>query len=449
MESRRARIARSGCIAVWLAALISALILGASVKEPGQLLGVLIAAYLGAWGLAFAVSPAARSVLSGRFLACSTSLVIAVLPLEGAALIGAVDYRALFANPTPAWQRPENRPDLELLFTRRGNQRLERTFAGDETHRLRGVAPETIYRSSLRYDRNGFRNPRDLRAADTIVIGDSFIEGAHVADHDVITSRLSEKLAGPVANLGRIGYGPQQELEVLRRYGVELHPKTCIWAFYEGNDLDDADRYEADRESVIRSLQRQPSGTRFERSFIRNVLVHGINGWLSPEPRWPAGPYTGRFVGRAGKTVPIYFASGDYRPGEHRDQVQPGSLAIRRIRSVLTEMQAVCRQAGVRLVVVFIPTKWRVYRDLCTFEPGAVCSRWPVDDVPRVLGELVSDARGDVGFLDLTPSFVDEGARGALLYLPDDTHWSVEGHRAAALAIADFLGNPAFASRTR
>jgi hypothetical protein len=111
-------------------------------------------------------------------------------------------------------------------------------------------------------------------------------------------------------------------------------------------------------------------------------------------------------------------------------------------------MSAICRKADIHLIVAFIPTKWRVYRDLCTFEPGAICTRWAVNDLPRVLDEVIREI-GDVEFLDLTRPFVDEAKRGALLYLPDDTHWSAEGHRVAALAVARALQTPSAADGPR
>jgi hypothetical protein len=107
MENRRARIARCACIVVWMAALAAALMLGAKVAEPGQLLGLLMAAYLGAWGVAFATSPADPSTRVARFLACTAALVACLAPFEAAALFGAVDYRPLFANPTAPWDRSE------------------------------------------------------------------------------------------------------------------------------------------------------------------------------------------------------------------------------------------------------------------------------------------------------------------------------------------------------
>ena len=38
--------------------------------------------------------------------------------------------------------------------------------------------------------------------------------------------------AASVANLGISGYGPEQELVVLKRYALDLQPKTIVWVFW-------------------------------------------------------------------------------------------------------------------------------------------------------------------------------------------------------------------------
>src|SRR5690606_15968960 len=90
----------------------------------------------------------------------------------------------------------------------------------------------------------------DLESAEIVVIGDSYMEGYFTPAEQLITTRLSERQGKSVANLGHSGYGPQQELTVLRRYGFPLAPKTVIWAFFEGNDVSDAESYE---ERVLKS----------------------------------------------------------------------------------------------------------------------------------------------------------------------------------------------------
>jgi len=101
----------------------------------------------------------------------------------------------------------------------------------------------TLFRWDVRYDHNGFRNQTDLKSADIVVIGDSFVEGLTVSDAQLVTSLLAHLQGKVVANLGQSTYGPQQELIVLKRYGLPLRPRTVVWMFFEGNDLADVITY--------------------------------------------------------------------------------------------------------------------------------------------------------------------------------------------------------------
>ena len=58
---------------------------------------------------------------------------------------------------------------------------------------------------------------------------------------------------------------------------------------------------------------------------------------------------------------------------------------------------------------------------------------------PGALEKALASTSDGIGFLDLTPRFRAEAAAGSLPYLTDDTHWSAEGHRAAAHELAEFL----------
>ena len=71
-------------------------------------------------------------------------------------------------------------------------------------------------------------------------------------DSMLATTHLAKLTQKTVANLGQSGYGSQQELVVLKRYALPLHPESVVRVFYEGNDLRDAARY-ADNMSFLRS----------------------------------------------------------------------------------------------------------------------------------------------------------------------------------------------------
>jgi hypothetical protein len=441
MDDRRVRRAKALFAATWAGGLVLTLRAGATAHDvnPEQLLALIPATYLAAWGLAFFLSRAGRAVDAARFLACTASALLTLALVEAPAALGLVDYRTVFSTPTPPWRRPDYRPDPELIWARLGDRRARWVCQGGELHMLWGATPWATYHCDLRLDRDGFRNPPGPAPADLAVLGDSFVEGAQVAEPELVTAHLARLTGRAVANLGRSGYGPQQELAVLRRYALPNRPRACVWAFYEGNDLQDVDAYESYRHDLPQILHDRRSGSLYGRSFARNALAFLIRTWLRPAPRRPARLFTGRFLDRSGRAVPIYFGTGvqhgEGSPALPRD----GCSELLKVRSILAEAHALCRGQGTDLVVVFVPSKFRVYRGACSFESDSPCRSWPVDDLPCALRSAVAAVSPEVGFLDLTPSLQAEAADGSLLYLPDDPHWTAEGHRAAARALADYL----------
>jgi len=376
-----------------------------------------------------------RAGAAGRWLLCTASVILSVGLFEVPALFGLVDYRAVFQTRSAPWERPGNRPDAELLYARDGNRRLRPILTGNDVARLSvGPAP-TLYRCDVRYDRDGFRNPHDLDAADVVVLGDSLVEGFHINDREIVTARLADRLGLVVANLARGGDGPQQELQVLKRYGLRLRPKVCVWTFYEGNDLSDAAEYEANQARVDAWNRRSWGRRAIEGSFTANCLDFVIRTLIHPEPRVPARLFTGRFRARPGESIDLAFGSGDYRFESPREQ----SPDFARVENVVAEASAICRERGIAFAFVFIPAKFRVYRDLCTFDPASPCRTWKLDDLPAAMAKAVERLGADVAFVDLTPRLRDEAAAGTLVYLPDDTHWTSAGHRVAAEELATRL----------
>ena len=60
-----------------------------------------------------------------------------------------------------------------------------------------------------------------------------------------------------------------------------------------------------------------------------------------------------------------------------------------------------CIVNQVPLLVVFVPEKFRVYKDYCTFRPDNPCVDWVLGDLPGELGARVAALGRGIGFLDL------------------------------------------------
>lgn len=406
---------------------------------PERALSLLAIVYLAAWGPFFIVSrwsPAGRFI---RFAACSASIAAALALVELPAALNLIDYRGVFHTPTAPWLRPGNAADDDLLFVREPNQRLRLAFRGADLDGLTGAGPSRVYQCETTLDGDGFRNPPGLAKARAVLVGDSFIEGLQVTDRELVSSRLAELLGAPVANLGRTGYGPQQELEVVRRFALKYKPQTLVWAFYEGNDLQDVQTYEDQRQRVLKSRSDSAYRRRSARSFARNAALWLLRTW-NAEPMIPARSRAGTFHDSKGAEVDVYFSCGVHEGDDDEAFGRLESDELMRFQEILSQAHEICRRREIDLIVAFVPSKFRVLRDFCRFEADSPCPDWPVDELPEAVERLARDVSPEIGFLDLTPAMRTRAEAGALPYLIDDTHWSPEGHQTAAAALTEFIG---------
>ena len=398
-----------------------------SLSPNVYLLSGILALYLLGWGIALWIARRRRGELAKGFAVTSASALLFVGLLETLVLLHVVDFRVLFGTPAAQpWSHPGNLVDPTLLHLHRPHDR----FVWD------GVLYE--------YDQNGFRNRPDPHAAEVVVVGDSFIEGWGVTAAELMTARLGADLHRNVVNLGQSWYGPQQELEVLRRYGLPLHPKACVWAFFEGNDLQDVERYSSAL-PIWPELSRRNHSFAL-RSFTRNALYALRRFGRTSEGKDATGtlayPY-GEFRASNGRDVRMYFeyAAHSLSPREITDLDVVGRT--------LSEAGRLCRRQGARFLVVFVPSKDRIYLDRTRFAANAAPRRWRENDLPDRLAAVVRREDPEAGFLDLTPVFRQRAARGEILYFLQDSHWSPLGHTAAAAAIAARLSSSSAPSEAR
>lgn len=399
---------------------------------------LVVASYLLVWGIYFALS---RELVSTKVLnsvLTSATFGLSIGLLEVPAIFGFVDYRRVISPPesyimtsVKPWDNPANLFDQDLMHLHRPHQHVAGETTGDLVPWL-GISTDRRYKVDLQFDRNGFRNDYEIQRADAVVLGDSFVEGILVSQNDLVSSQLKQKLNVEVANLGQSGYGPQQELAVLRRFGLELHPKVVLWFFFEGNDLLDVPRYESfirDRENVIRERDSFR-----KRSFLRNALFT-LAGYTAPKPNIDdseARRRSGKFLinQNTGRET-LYFAY----PGVPLSDDDLASLEV--TDKTLLQANQLAADRGARFLLVYVPTKFRVYRDFCEFSPDALATSWEPNDLPKRMAAWCEN--NDIAYLDLTSALKQSAANGELVYFTDDGHWNAQGHQVAADAISRFV----------
>jgi len=357
------------------------------------------------------------------------SLTFCLALIEIPALINVVDYgRILGVNAN--WLSLQWIADPELVHIAQPRTHLIGSALGGSALLYYRI-PEsdlTRFHWDVTRDGKGFRNANDLKSAEIAVIGDSFVEGMTVPYEKTMTSVLTRLQGKVVANLGQPGYGPQQELIVLRRYGVPLRPRTVIWMFYEGNDLSDAVQYDREMHQA-RSLLSLFWARSFTQSFLKR-LQH-----LSMPPGTRA---SGIVRSPTSQTSTTYFF--DRLSAFSASRLGPEQLkALDETRNSLAGARDICAAEGCRMVVVFIPTAFRVLQPVCQFPPESICRNWVLNDLPGRFREIVESLSGKVGYVDLTPGFTAAARRGAAPYYRDDTHWTEEGQALAAEAVNGYL----------
>jgi hypothetical protein len=354
--------------------------------------------------------------------------------LELPALLGVLDYgRIIRFRPRDAFADTD-RSDPELLHIHPPHSSFRGQARGGNFAANFRVPQSAMdfYQWDVRYDQNGFRNDSDLTSASIVVIGDSFVESTTTPTPQMLTSVLARLQGTVVANLGQYGYGPLEELAVLRRYGLPLRPRTVVWMFFEGNDLADVIRYR--KETTAQSKPPSFWTVFWNRSFTRNALAQ-VHAQFRRAFRPSGVKRSGVFQAPDGRKTTLYFLY--YPPGLTNEELN----AFDRTVLTLSAAHDLCAAQGARLVFVFVPTKFRVFYDLCQFSAESDCRNWRASGLPERMQTAVKSISSDLGYLDLTPSLVDAAKRGVLSYYRDDDHWSPAGDGVAAAAINDYLAS--------
>lgn len=263
-------------------------------------------------------------------------------------------------------------------------------------------------------NRDGFRDelPRKTGAGLIVVSGDSFPMGLAVEPHQTFPNVLERAQQGvEVYNLGVQGYGPDQELAAFRRYGLPLRPKRLILSIYPSNDFGDLLHNQL--------VEVGPSG--------QSLIPNHPNPIESVLPRFRLPMFWSllrhrRFLAKQDEERLNDILFEDL-PTRELEREHERDKATRLMRLVLREFAQVARENRIELTAIVIPS----------YDSVEGADR----DKPRSgLDELAVLLCREVGIdvVDFYPLFREW--RGSPLYLPEDRHLSVEGHRFVAERLA-------------
>jgi hypothetical protein len=372
-----------------------------------------------AWlaSLAVALSPARyRRPLALRLMAVLVALLVAVPLGDLAATLWSVRGGHLWYY-SQCFPRSQNTPDPELVWKRAPGL----SWRGRKTP----YCDEVVYRT----DENGFRNPAGLRRADIVVLGDSVTEAGEVDEGLTFVRKTGAALGLAAVNLGTSGYGPQQELAVLRRYGLAYSPRLVVWQVTEWNDLIDAQTYRTRHEPSARAL---PPWEKLyaQHSPVMRLVSAALPGRL---------PNTVEFRVSDGRVEKQMF--WPYEPDPHR-RLPDGFAETERAIAAAFET---CRARGIVFVVLYVPSHVRVLLPYLRFRSEAQRDRFCPGGVADRQGDL---SHAMEAFCDhLGCQMIDMGPplrrRAAVdnrrVYVRNDPHLGVDGHDEVTTALVRFV----------
>jgi len=341
--------------------------------------------------------------------------------------------------------------------------------------------PGPLHKFSFHTDAEGFRNPAVRDRFDIAALGDSFTDAMTMAGDASWPARLEGLLGVPVQNYGTAGFGPQQELLVLKDFVAPHRPRTVVLAFFAGNDIFDAEAFDTFQRSGG-TIKRPQTGWRI------NDIVSRADSWFVVSALRAARRSVGTHQGtvnaaetepapqiQAPITAPAAFDSGWFDlpvagrrlrwafmpPYLNTLNFSSADLAARqgwRLTSdAIQEMRNLSRSFGANFVVMFVPFKSQVYLPLVEAalprEQIAAAFHFYLEryggdvDVDRAFANRLAQnelmkrlcAETGIPFLDLTPALAARVATGENVYFPDESHLNEAGEALVAETLAAFL----------
>ncbi len=312
------------------------------------------------------------------------------------------------------------------------------------------------------HDSWGFRNQERPQKSDIVAIGDSQTYGVSADTRHSWPATLAKIIDKPVYNMALGGYGPVHYYSLLKTKAALLKPKTVIIGFYFGNDFIDSYNlvYSNENWKYLRKggatklldanafVDTKPPKKRFLGGlrdwFSRNSILYRIITRLKI-----FDTIREREILQSGKNIvtlkvdkaPMFF---DPKPRlANLSMKNPKVIkAIDIIKTTFLDIRKFTQNKGIRLIVLFIPTKELVYaRQLVAASMAPDGS--PLEQLfssERQMRNLMSSflKSNNIEVVDALPA-LSEGSQKQAIYPFNDGHPNAKGYAIIAEKVANYL----------
>jgi lysophospholipase L1-like esterase len=278
-------------------------------------------------------------------------------------------------------------------------------------------------------DKEREQTPKTKRIA---MIGDSFTQGLQVADEDVASRKLEQKLAGKaeVLNVGVSSTGTSVQVLDYEKHVRSFHSDLVLLMFFVGNDI-------SDNHPEMKG-RKDPGMAAYS-----PYLLLDENGKLKKDPQPGKQRRTREVLGTVAKVYLGQWAYYFYRSLQTKQLKKDAPLSDADKDRIFEEAFRITEQAILRLKseveadnakfgLITIPP------DFPNISKTGTAPKEGLDAIRRL--ERFASENG-LPILDLTPIFRDIVVKNGPtdFAYPCDGHWNPRGHEVAAEAIAKFI----------
>lgn len=273
-----------------------------------------------------------------------------------------------------------------------------------------------------------------------LVLGDSFMEALQLRFEESFPSLLERDLSTitgkniEVINGSVSGWGTDDELTYLMRYGLKFQPDLVLVGMTLHNDVSDNLMEEFHSLSDGRLIEKPKAELPF-----REYVLLGMKAFLARHShliQLYLKYSRGNYVTQAASALRSHVANLI-----DRSQDPSTTQGWKITKQLFDKTRVVSERAGAKFAVFLLPLAIQVSdQTLETFlkEQGMKKEDVMIDQPQQIMFQWGESA--GVPVIDLLPQFHDwVRERGDTLFIKNDGHWTADGHRLAARVVAHRL----------